>query len=201
MIDAILGSLAARFPDNSINMYAVLTPRTFGSRTNEDFKPFTRYLFQMWGYNEDTILREFQRLQRSIVDTEFYVRYHNDPAEVFWPNALNIDEFEWSDLSRRVVKVALVQAVGTALVESGFSKLAYIKNQWRTRLGLGNAEHQLRIKLNSPSKENMHEFPMYRMAYRWLRAGHIKTDDPWKSILVWYSAFCSRTRCFRWLIK
>ena len=173
-------SFATRFPIESIEAYSVFNPRDFGEISADGFEPTLVYLKRMYDYDERILLPMLKNLQLSIKTSEFYKTNQRDPPEVFWPLALANSHFGWNSVTRRIITLALIQTVGTARVESGFSNLSFIKNQWRTNLSIPNAEHQLRLRFNTPPIDKFSEYPKFRMAQRWIQTGHLRSDDPRK---------------------
>jgi hypothetical protein len=97
---------------------------------------------------------------------------------VFWSNALQNYELIWTPNLVLLIQTLLIHANGTQDVERIFSMQRRIDNEFRVNMTIESIRALLRLRFHGVDIEEFKNKFSYKIATKWIRDGHIKTDDP-----------------------
>jgi hypothetical protein len=120
--------------------------------------------------------REWVNLLTSLVTNEHFCNRVTWTPEKFWSFYLRSGNIDWQPTIKRLIQIVLVLPANSADAERSFSIMNHIKYDRRARLSSLNLDHLMRIRINGPRA--LDRFASGRYARAWVKAGHLRTDDP-----------------------
>ncbi len=203
MAETLIEQLRNYFPDGKLNYFDIFDPTNMPLNTAETLnygqEAITWFALQ-FKFDVGKTIDEWNSALLKMVEHVEYLHYKVVDPVTFWSFFLNeqVSNVHFSFHARFVVEAFLSIPVGSADCERGFSYLKWSKYDRRSTMTCSNLEATMRIQvnevhgalnrpgstvlifqINGPSPE---AFYALQYAKRWVKTGHLRTDDPSRSI-------------------
>lgn len=185
-LKALKDEFTLYFPDGALRHFKIFLPTNLPTM-ERDVLSYERasvlWLCNYFDVADDCLQvhQEFLNLLLSIIENDSICTLIQRSTHTwsFWGQVLDMPEVAWTDSTKKLIKTVLVQAVGSAEAERGFSIMNHLKAERRSTLSAKHVEDEMRIRINGP--DDMKLFVASKYAKHWAKK-HWKTDYPQKIV-------------------
>jgi hypothetical protein len=182
IVDKYITQINHYFPPDEMIHYDKFNPKTLpvnplDTPLDYGFDAIDHFSL-MYGWAPEQLKLDFKIMLNAMQENQYLQRRRNDPPHVFWLNALLSDELSWTPNLVLLIRTLLVHAHGTQDVERILSMQRKIDTEFRVNMKIDSIRALLRLRFHGVDIGEFKDRFSVKIATKWIRDGHMKTDDP-----------------------
>jgi len=194
-IETVLKRIDVYFPSFQIDMFSLFVPENIPMPEYINDVPTPESLDKIYSYGlekisyfsqfigsnlndaQTSLKKDWGKLIETIVSDPNFIDLKKATASMFWNIALLNENYEWTDLSKRLIATVIQQPATSVAAEVFFSKLEQTETNLRQRFKIDTLNAIFNIRHNSVSDVASMIFEIRLLVEEWLLANHCRSDD------------------------